>query len=313
MAAVDEGFDYPLLTPDVLERREYQLQLAETANRDHTLVCLPTGLGKTTVSLLVTAQRLHNCDQKDAKSLLLAPTKPLVQQHASFYREALTIPDDEIVVFTGSVSPDDRTDIWEQARVVIATPQVIENDLIGTRISLRDVVHLTFDECHRATGEYAYNYIAERYYPDASDPLVTGMSASPGGTKEEILTVCGNLGLDEVEVMTEEDADVNEFTHRTEVDWEHIELPEEILSIRDALKDVIENRLERLKQLGVTNATNPEMSQKDLNGIRAKLQRLIDSDKSEGYEGMSAHAEIMKLRRAVELVETQSEIGRAHV
>jgi ERCC4-related helicase/ERCC4-type nuclease len=317
MAAVDEecdiDLDHPLLTPDLLERREYQLQLAGTATQDHTLVCLPTGLGKTTVSLLVTAKRLHDCDPNDdtdrdetPKSLLLAPTKPLVQQHASFYREALTIPDDEIVVFTGSVTPDDRADLWEQARVVVATPQVVENDLIGSRISLRNVVHLTFDECHRATGEYAYNYIAERYHPDAVDPLVTAMSASPGGTKEEIRTVCTHLGVREVEVMTEGDADVSAFTHRTEVEWEHIELGEEILTIRDELKDVIRNRLERLKQLGVTNATSPEMSQKDLNQIRAKLQRLIDSDKSEGYKGMSAHAEIMKLRRAVELVETQS-------
>jgi ERCC4-related helicase/ERCC4-type nuclease len=308
--AADVGFDHPLLTPDLLERREYQLQLAETANSGHTLVCLPTGLGKTTVSLLVTAQRLHDCENngnsETPKSLLLAPTKPLVQQHASFYREALTIPDDEIVVFTGTVRPDDRADLWERAQIVVATPQVIENDLIGSRISLRDVVHITFDECHRATGEYAYNYIAERYHPDAIDPLVTGMSASPGGTEEEILTVCENLGLREVEVMTEGDADVSAFTHQTEVEWEHIELPEEVIAIRDALKDVIRDRLERLKQLGVTNATSPEMSQKDLNGIRAKLQRLIDSDKSEGYKGMSAHAEIMKLRRAVELVETQS-------
>jgi Fanconi anemia group M protein len=48
------------------------------------------------------------------------------------------------------------------------------------------------------------------------------------------------------------------------------------------------------------------MSQSQLNTIRAKLQELINNDSSEGYKGMSAHAEIMKLRRAVELVETQS-------
>jgi len=35
----------------MLEKRRYQTELAEAALRDHTLVCLPTGLGKTTVSL----------------------------------------------------------------------------------------------------------------------------------------------------------------------------------------------------------------------------------------------------------------------
>ncbi len=298
-----EYIEGPLLTEGILEKRRYQLQLAETARADHTLVCLPTGLGKTAVSLLVTAHRLA---EHGGMSLLLAPTKPLVQQHAAFYREALTIDDEEIVVFTGDVRPDDRAELWDSSSVVCATPQVIENDLVGNRISLSDVTHLTFDECHRATGNYAYNYIADRYHADAAEPLVTGMSASPGGDKAEILTVCDNLGLRDVAVMTESDADVAEHTYRTDVEWERVELPETVIEIRDALNDVITERLTKLKQLGVTNSTDPNMSQSQLNAMRAKLQELINNDNGDGYKGMSAHAEIMKLRRAVELVETQS-------
>jgi len=303
MATEAAGIDRSLLVDDFLQHRRYQVQLADAAAADHTLVCLPTGLGKTTVSLLVTAERLH---EAGGKALFLAPTKPLVQQHAEFYREALSIPDDEIVVFTGDVKPDDRAAVWEDARIVIATPQVVENDLVGNRISLSDVTHLTFDECHRATGDYAYVYIAERYHADAADPLVTGMSASPGGDTEEIETVCENLGLRNVEVMTEDDADVGEYTHDTDVSWEQVTLPDEVLAIRDALNEVITDRLEKLKQLGVTNTTNPDLSQRDLNEMRGKLKKMMDNDQSDGYKGMSTHAEVMKLRRAVELVETQS-------
>ncbi|WP_313692644.1 DEAD/DEAH box helicase [Halorarum halobium] len=302
-AADPEYVDHALLNPGFIERRRYQVQLAETAKRADTLVCLPTGLGKTTVSLLVTADRLSSVG---GKALLLAPTKPLVQQHTEFYREALSIPDDEIVTFTGDVKPDDRAALWDDARVVIATPQVVENDLVGNRVSLADVTHVTFDECHRTTGDYAYVYIAERYHADASDPLVTGMSASPGGDEEEILIVCENLGLDEVEVMTESDADVAEYTHDTDVQWEKIELPESIIEIRDALNEVISDRLETLKSLGVSNTSQPDVSQKQLNKMRAQLQRMMDGGNSDAYKGMSVHAEVMKLRRAVELVETQS-------
>jgi len=303
MATEAAGIDRPLLVDDFLQERRYQLQLADAAADEHTLVCLPTGLGKTTVSLLVTAERLH---EAGGKALFLAPTKPLVQQHADFYREALSVPDDEIVVFTGDVKPDDRAALWDDARIVIATPQVVENDLVGNRISLRDVTHCTFDECHRATGDYAYVYIAERYHADAADPLVTGMSASPGGDTEEIETVCENLGLVNVEVMTEEDADVDEYTHDTDVRWEQVTLPDEVLDIRDALNEVITDRLEKLKSLGVTNTTNPDLSQKDLNKMRGQLKQMMDNDQSAGYKGMSTHAEVMKLRRATELVETQS-------
>ncbi len=295
--------EHPLVTPDTLERRRYQLQLAGRAIHDHTLVCLPTGLGKTTVSLLVTARRL---EAVGGKALLLAPTKPLVEQHADFYRSALSIPDDDVVVFTGEVRPDDRAALWDDARVIVATPQVIENDLIGGRISVTPVTHCTFDECHRASGDYAYTYIAERYHADADRPLVTGMSASPGSDREAIQTVCSNLGIRSVEVMTEEDADIDAYTHETDVDWVEVALPEPLEEIREALRTVIEERLGRLRELGVTNKSSADLSQKDLNRLRSKLQRLIDRDDSAGYQGMSLHAEIMKLRRALELVETQS-------
>jgi len=294
----------PLLVEGVLEDRAYQRQLAERALGGHTLVCLPTGLGKTTVSLLVTAERLAG--DVVNKSLLLAPTKPLVTQHAASYREALDVPDEEIVVYTGETRPEDRADLWRGARVVVATPEVVENDLVGSRIDLTEVVHCTFDECHRATGDYAYNYIAERYHDEARDPLVTGMSASPGDDKAAIVEVCANLGLRRVAVMTEDDADVSEYTHRTDVEWERVELPETVVEVRDALNEVVRDRLTTLKELGVTSTTQPDVSEREIQRIQGKLRELMDNDKSEGYEGMSLLAEVRKLRTAVTYAETQS-------
>ena len=301
--AVTGSIERPLVTAGVLDERDYQIQLAERANGTDSLVCLPTGLGKTAVSLLVTAARLHT---QGGKSLMLAPTKPLVAQHTEFYRATLDIPAEEIVMFTGEVSPDDRADLWEDARVVLATPQVVENDLLGSRISLSSVTHCTFDECHRATGEYAYNYIAERYHQDGTDPLVTGMSASPGDDEEAILEVCQNLGIENVEVMTESDADVAEYTHDTDVEWERIELPETVESIRERVREVIRERMSELTELGVTNSTKPDISEREIQRIQGRVKRLMDDDDSAGYRGMSLLAEVRKLRTAMTYVETQS-------
>ncbi|ESS06419.1 MAG: ERCC4-like helicase [uncultured archaeon A07HB70] len=298
-----EYVDRPLVAPGVVERRRYQTRLVDRARGANTLVCLPTGLGKTAVSLLVTANRLHDAG---GTALLLAPTKPLVQQHAAFYREALTLDDDAVVTFTGDVRPDDRAALWEDARVVVATPQVVENDLIGGRIGLDAVTHLTFDECHRATGDYAYVYVAERYHADAADPLVTGMSASPGGDADAIRRVCENLELDEVAVMTEEDADVADYTHETDIEWIELDLPDEVLEIRDGINEVITDRLTTLKELGVTESTKPDMSESQINRIQGTVQEMMDADRSEGYEAMSQLAEVRKLRTAVTYAETQS-------
>ncbi|MFP4175248.1 MAG: DEAD/DEAH box helicase, partial [Halobacteriales archaeon] len=73
--------DHELLQDGVVEHRMYQLQLSSAALAEPSLIVLPTGAGKTTVALLVTAARLN---REGGKSLFLAPTKPLVEQHAGF-------------------------------------------------------------------------------------------------------------------------------------------------------------------------------------------------------------------------------------
>ncbi|MDY6765249.1 MAG: DEAD/DEAH box helicase family protein, partial [Halobacteria archaeon] len=294
--------DHSLIRDGIIERRMYQLELSSAALAESSLIVLPTGTGKTTVSLLVTAARLNRLE---GKSLLLAPTKPLVEQHATFYREALSIPKDDIYVFTGDVRPHEREDAWEEASVVVATPQVIENDLIGNRITLEDVTYVTFDECHRATGDYAYVYIAERYWKEAKDPLVTGMTASPGSDKEKILEICDNLGIKNVEIVTEEDSDLSEYVHQTDIEWKYVEVPEELFEIRDLINKVIKDRMNRLKKMGVINTARVDISMKELLKARREIQELMNDGDSTGYSAMSIHAEVMKLRHAVEIIETQ--------
>jgi Fanconi anemia group M protein len=294
--------DHELLEDGVVEHRMYQLQLSSAALAEPSLVVLPTGAGKTTVALLVTAARLN---REGGKSLFLAPTKPLVEQHAAFYREALAVPDEEVRVFTGDVRPDDRAEEWDDATVVIATPQVVENDLIAGRVALDGVTHLTFDECHRATGDYAYNYIADKYEQQARDPLVTGMTASPGSDKDEILEVCENIGVSNVEILTEDDPSLAEYTHETDVDWKEVEVPDEVLEARDLLNDVVRDRMERLKRLGAVDEARADVSMKKLLSARGDIQEMMDAGESAGYTAMSVHAEVMKLRHAVEIVETQ--------
>jgi ERCC4-type nuclease len=107
-------------------------------------------------------------------------------------------------------------------------------------------------------------------------------------------------------VMTDEDADVAEYTHGTDVDWKRVELPERVIEIRDALQEVIKDRLTQLKELGVTSKTQPDMSERDIHEIQGKLRELMNNDQSEGYQGMSLLAEVRKLRTAVTYAETQS-------
>ncbi|KAA0004756.1 MAG: DEAD/DEAH box helicase, partial [Thermoplasmata archaeon] len=111
---------HDFIKPDSIEYREYQVNIAKTCLESNTLVVLPTGLGKTVIASLLS---------RKCKILFLAPTKPLVNQHTAFLKQFLTLDEDEIVIFTGEISPDKRTKLWKETRIIVSTPQVIENDL----------------------------------------------------------------------------------------------------------------------------------------------------------------------------------------
>jgi len=50
--------------PDSVERREYQVNIARTAEKENTLVVLPTGLGKTIIALMLVVQQLKKDQDK---------------------------------------------------------------------------------------------------------------------------------------------------------------------------------------------------------------------------------------------------------
>ncbi|HWR24920.1 MAG TPA: DEAD/DEAH box helicase [Methanosarcina sp.] len=294
---------HPLIKPDTVEQRLYQLNLAGKALEGSSLVVLPTGLGKTIVALFVIASRLQRFG---GKALILSPTKPLVEQHAAFFKKVMALPDEEILTFTGSIAPEEREKLWMQGKLVVSTPQVIENDLLTKRISLDDVTHITFDEAHRAVGNYAYTFIAEKYFESAKNPHVLGITASPGSSDEKISEVCQALHIENVAVKTEKDRDVRPYVQEKEIEWLQVELPVEMAEIRGYLEKIFNDRLETIKEMGFSVGSGKYVSKKDLLLLQKKLQGEIRIGGDPAiFSAMSVVAEMMKVNHAVEMVETQ--------
>ncbi|WNY26488.1 DEAD/DEAH box helicase [Methanolapillus ohkumae] len=298
-----EFIKHPLILENAVEQRLYQLNIASCCTQKNSLVVLPTSLGKTVVALLIMVARL---ERAGGKLLLLSPTKPLVEQHFSFFSRVLKLDSDQIVMFTGSVSPEKRGEFWENATVIISTPQVIENDLLGHRIQLDDVSCVVFDEAHRTVGDYAYTYIAEKYQQDAKTPLILGITASPGSEDEKISDVCQALGIENVIVKTENDADIRPYVHKKEVEWLMLSLPKDMEEIEVALKKVLDDRLQKLSEFGFPLSAK-YVSKKELLTLQKTLSGEMKSGGADSnvYSAISVLAEIMKIEHAVGLIETQ--------
>ena len=300
-------FEHDMLQLETIESREYQTELSEAALEKSSLVVMPTGTGKTPVALMVMAERLKQFPR--GRVMMLAPTKPLVEQQAEFFQETLDIPEGEdgVKVFTGDTVPDKREAMWDDptTRVIVATPQVVRNDLTSGRISLESVVYLIFDECHRATGDYPYTYIANAYKQTAENPLVTGLSASPGSNREEILSVCENLGLEEAHIKSEEDPEVMAYMPEKNVEYKLVEMPDELLEIRDLIQGRYVDILQELKGIGVLKKASKTTGFYQLQKARQNALDMKNDGESDGFAALSLHAEAMKLYHALGAVESQ--------
>ncbi|MGC9780617.1 MAG: DEAD/DEAH box helicase [Candidatus Heimdallarchaeota archaeon] len=293
------------IKPNAIEARLYQQTIFAKTLSGNTLVVLPTGLGKTIILALLTAKRMEQ--YPDSFILIMAPTKPLVEQHLKTFQKVFNIIEDEIVMLSGSILPEKRIKIWKQGQIIIATPQVVENDILSGKLDLRKCSLLGVDEAHRAVGDYAYVYAAKQYMKKAANPLILGITASPGSEKEKIKDVCKNLSIIHVETRMESSRDVKPYVQKTDVEWVHIELPEKFKRIKTLLERSLSYKLKELKRLGWIESSNVNIRRKDLLKLPSQITKQFDKtdNVSVVYLALGLVGSSIRLTHALELIETQ--------
>ncbi|MGA8543111.1 MAG: helicase-related protein [Thermoplasmata archaeon] len=260
--------EHPFLTPGVVRALPFQLDLARIGLDEDLLVVLPTGLGKTVIAALLAAEILR---RSSGKILFLAPTRPLVQQHADSFARWLSPM--RSARFTGTVRRPVREGSWETADLVFATPEIVRNDLAAGRYRLGEVALIVFDEAHHAVGKYAYVPIAEQYRVERPrDGRVLGLTASPGGKDERIEEVVGALGVQRIEARSREDPGVVEYVQPTEVELRWVDLPPESTRIREMLASAAHATARKLQKMGyLRKKPIGSLSVKDLIALRAEI------------------------------------------
>lgn len=282
--------------------RLYQETILATAALKNTLVVLPTGMGKTGIALLLSIQRLKQ--RPGTKILIVAPTKPLVEQHLVTFTQFLDLPESAFALFTGEVPPEKRASLWKDAQIIFSTPQGLENDVISEKIDIKQVSLLVVDEAHRAVGNYSYVFLVKQYLKKAEWPRILALTASPGSDLEKIEEVCNNLQIEAVEIRTENDPDVAPYVQEVESETIKVDLPEDFKKIKHLLEQCIKGKLEILKTLGIKGSF---MGKKDLLAIQAQLHAQMAGGERDfdAMKAMSVLAEVMKAHHALELLETQ--------
>jgi len=291
---------HPLLKPDTIESRTYQETILNTASKRNTLCVLPTGLGKTTLAILLAAHRMEK--YPESKVLIMAPTRPLCAQHQKTFIECMNIPEEEIILLTGKITSDKRGGMYKDAKIISATPQTIDNDLKNGTIDISDFSLLVVDECHRSVKKYAYPFVARLFMERAKNPRILGLTASPGSEEERIKQICKSLFINAVEIRTELDEDVKPFIKNITTYFEKVDLPENLKNAQSLLKTALKERLEKLKKYNLFIRRK-----RDLLEAQKKISRQIATQRQPFmFYLISLIVEAVKIWHALELLETQS-------
>ena len=304
--------EIPSTNSEKLEFRKYQVDIAEKCVNKNSLVVLPTGLGKTIIAVLI-AQKTFNCFPQDSKIIILAPTRPLINQHFDTFTNFLPLSKDKFIVLTGKVLPEQRVEFFYKSQILFYTPQTLRNDLVNKRYTLEKVALIIYDEAHHATGDYAYTMIADKFEEQNPDGVSLALTASPGASQQKIQILCNNLHipLKNIHIRTRKDSDVKEYLKPMNIYKVGVNLTNLMEEIYSGVIVVLEERLHYLSQLSFLEVKSEilfnKVFRKDLLKLNKELVAIVQGsgDKTGVYSALSINAQALILYHMVELIEQQ--------
>ncbi|MBU0907479.1 MAG: DEAD/DEAH box helicase, partial [Nanoarchaeota archaeon] len=266
-----------------------------------------TGLGKTLIALMLSVERQKKFPGK--KVLMLAPTRPLVEQHFKSYQKNLPELFADLQLFTGEVPAKRRQKTFQTADIIFSTPQCIANDLKSGLYTLQDVSLLIIDEAHRCLKNYDYTKVVDFYKRQTPDELrrILGLTASPGSDTENVKEICKHLAVDEIEIRSRDSSDVKPYLQELEFEKVAVPFPPEFLEIKLLLKKIYESKVEELRKRNLLFGPANKIALLKLQGQLAA--RYTNARDFNAMMGMSLTATAIKISHALELLETQTLSG----
>ncbi len=288
-----------------LKPRDYQQRIYETAKDKNTLAVLPTGTGKTLIALMLAVERKKRYPL--SKILILAPTRPLVEQHFKTFKKNLPELFAEMEIFTGEVPATQRKKIFQTVEIIFSTPQCIANDLNAGLYSLHEVSLLVIDEAHRCLKNYDYTKVVDYYKRQGEQQRILGLTASPGSEMDQVKEICRHLAIEEIELRTRDSEDVKKYLQELEFDKVMVPFPKEFEEIKFLLRKIFDRNVEELRNRSLLFGPANKFVLLKLQGQLA--MRYQNGRDFNAMKGMSLTASAIKISHAIELLETQTISG----
>ncbi|XP_070530215.1 Fanconi anemia group M protein-like isoform X2 [Cardiocondyla obscurior] len=248
-----KGFDFSTgntwIYPDNFPVREYQYNIVKSALYHNTLICLPTGLGKTFIAAVV----MYNFWRwyPFGKIIFVAPTKPLIAQQIDACYKVMGIPSADMVELTGAVTPKNREIAWLKKRIIFTTPHIFYNDLERTTIQSHLIKCVVIDEAHRALDKHIY------------------------------CKVIRNLNISNLELRDENLMNIMPYVNKRKVDIILVPLSNELAQFKEKYITIMDRHVKFLIQCNILQDHTAKISKERIFCLLKKFE--IKTNKSRNY------------------------------
>ncbi|XP_029860385.1 antiviral innate immune response receptor RIG-I isoform X1 [Aquila chrysaetos chrysaetos] len=275
LCSASEGFYQSSPVYEPKKARSYQTELAQPAiDGKNTLICAPTGSGKTFVALLIYEHHFQNMPSgQKAKVVFLATKVPVYEQQKTVFKQHFERSGYSVQGISGETVANVSVEkVIQDSDIIVLTPQILVNSIEeGILSSLSIFTLMIFDECHNTTGNHPYNVLMSRYLEQKFDsasqlPQIVGLTASVGvgnakstkETIEHICTLCSYLDIQAISTVRENKQDLQRFANKpeTHVRWVKMRVQNHFADIISGLMSETEALMRRIYSVDTISQIN---------------------------------------------------------
>jgi len=260
-----------LLKTEEMEYRGYLFKIARTIYEGaNTLVIIPTSTRKTSLAFMTAAKAMH----EGKKALIVAPTTPLVAQHYEKALEAFRDPSQIALVTGATKDPDKRAELYKNARLIIATPHTIRNDIEHSKFPLMDLGSISVDEGQKTRGGYPYAVLGKYLKGTKTQRvLFTGSLTSRQGIADSIIEI---FDITRIEARNRRDLDIAPYVNKIETKVVRVNKSTHQMLLEDRFNKLMDRHFQVLKNAGLSDKDSfQKVSKRDFNDLGIVVKKMV--------------------------------------
>lgn len=216
-------------------------------------------------------------------------------------KKIFNLKENEIICLAGA-SKKNRLKAYENAKIIISTPQGIFNDLKNNLLKWNFSL-VVFDEVDFGVGDYQYVHIGK--FAIKNKTQILGLSATTGHI-EKLYDLVETFNFENISIKLDKEQDISPFRRKIDEISIFCNLDENYIKMNEIVNKLISSHISTLNYYGDFNLNEKFLSIQKINEISKATNNLPWSkDKKYIIDSLSSLYQLLELKRIINTESSQ--------